>query len=500
MPGPAIRAWHLAEVLAGTHDVTLASTVACERADAAFRCTLADESNHRRLERWADVAVIPSGLLYEWPGMSLVDIPLAVDIYDPYHLENLESHPGDLDRRQHDVARMTAAINDHLLRGDYFLCATERQRDFWLGSLASLGRVNPQVYAGDPGLSGFLGVVPFGLPAQPARKAGPGLRGNVEGIGPDDKIVLWAGGVYNWFDPVTLVEAMELVAAEIPRARLVFMGMRHPNPAIPEMRAASEAKAAADRMRLTGRVVFFNEGWVPYDDRADFLLDADVGVSVHLDHVEARYSFRTRVLDYIWAGLPMVLTRGDVLAGMVADAGLGWQVAAGDRAGLAAAIVAALEAGKPSSGSFDDLRRRFEWPVVAEPLIKFCANPARAADSRAGTTNGIATDLPLSEESRRGAGYNRRMPSVGGALRGAREKAIGGLVRQIAADTAGSAVQQVVARIGDVERVLGDQGDAADEAAEVFGRTLARLSAEVTALSAELTRLRELLDRSDRQG
>ena len=103
----------------------------------------------------------------------------------------------------------------------------------------------------------------------------------------------------------------------------MFLGLRHPNPAVPEMPVATELQALSAQLGLTGKHVFFNPGWVPYERRADFLLDADVAVSTHLDHLETRYSFRSRVLDYLWAGLPMVLTAGDVLADEVADGGPG---------------------------------------------------------------------------------------------------------------------------------------------------------------------------------
>src|SRR5664280_3299763 len=46
----------------------------------------------------------------------------------------------------------------------------------------------------------------------------------------------------------------------------------------------------------------------PYTERSDHLLDADVGVSTHFDHVETEFSFRTRILDYLWTGLPIVAT------------------------------------------------------------------------------------------------------------------------------------------------------------------------------------------------
>ena len=247
MPGPAIRAWNLADVLSTNHDVTLVSTVGCSRASTKFQCVSAEPGMRRSLERSADVALITAGTLHEWPSLAGADAAIVVDIYDPYHLENLEAGlGGGPAERNSRVQAMSTAINEHLRRGDYFLCATERQRDFWLGSLASIGRVNPYQYDVDPTLSSMLGIVPFGLPIDKPQRASAGLRNSIEGIGPDDKVVLWAGGVYNWFDPVTLVRAMAEVIDRVPDAKLVFLGMRHPNPAIPAMKAAVDAKEQSD--------------------------------------------------------------------------------------------------------------------------------------------------------------------------------------------------------------------------------------------------------------
>jgi hypothetical protein len=125
--------------------------------------------------------------------------------------------------------------------------------------------------------------------------------------------------------------------------------------------------------------VFFRPGWVPYDRRADFLLDADVAVSTHLDHVETRYSFRSRVLDYLWAGLPMVLTGGDVLAEEVAAAGAGVAVRAGDVDGLARALAKML-CDPPPPERFAPLVERHSWERAARPLLEFCSSPHRAPD------------------------------------------------------------------------------------------------------------------------
>ena len=43
-------------------------------------------------------------------------------------------------------ARATDVLNEQLARGDFFLCASDKQRDFWLGQLAAVGRINPVTY------------------------------------------------------------------------------------------------------------------------------------------------------------------------------------------------------------------------------------------------------------------------------------------------------------------------------------------------------------------
>ena len=50
-------------------------------------------------------------------------------------------------------------------------------------------------------------------------------------------------------------------------------------------------------------------------------MEADVGVSLHLEHLETTYSFRTRMLDYLWAGLPIVASAGDGFAEIISRRG-----------------------------------------------------------------------------------------------------------------------------------------------------------------------------------
>jgi glycosyltransferase involved in cell wall biosynthesis len=209
------------------------------------------------------------------------------------------------------------------------------------------------------------------------------MKGVVDGIGPDDKVVLWGGGIYNWFDPVTLIRAVHLVRRTVPEIRLYFLGLAHPNPEVPAMSRVSETIALASRLDLVGSHVFFNDGWVPYTERGNYLLEADVGVSTHFDHVETAFSFRTRVLDYLWAGLPIVTTAGDYFGDLVATERLGAAVPAGDVESLAGALAGLLTDGrlaKEARSRSLEVGRRFIWGEAMRPLLEFCRNPARAPD------------------------------------------------------------------------------------------------------------------------
>ena len=68
------------------------------------------------------------------------------------------------------------------------------------------------------------------------------------GIDDDDDLLLWGGGVYNWFDPQTLVRAVGLLRLRRPNVRLYFLGMKHPNAEVPQMRVATETMALADEL------------------------------------------------------------------------------------------------------------------------------------------------------------------------------------------------------------------------------------------------------------
>ncbi len=188
-------------------------------------------------------------------------------------------------------------LNEQLVRADFMICASEEQRHLWLGHLAALGRVNVATYGEDPTLRSLLAVCPFGLSSVPPVRHGSPLREGL-GLAPEAKVVLWAGGVHDWLDPLTAIRAVDLLRRRRPEVVLVFQGMCHPNGDV-VMSMPARCRQLADELDLTGRHVYFNHTWVAYDDRQDYLLDADVGVCTSADHLESQFAFRSRVLDHL---------------------------------------------------------------------------------------------------------------------------------------------------------------------------------------------------------
>lgn len=394
MAGPAIRAYQIAGALSVEHDVVLGTTSECTvSGDGRFPVRHLGAADVDGLLPRTDVWVVQGNALVSLPAIAASDAVVVVDLYDPYHLEALELSrdlpPGD---RSAIVHNATAVLNQAMRRGDAFLAASGKQRDFWLGALASLGRLNPLTYDEDETLTARVMLAPFGIDAEAPAAGEPQLRGVLPGVGPDDTVLVWGGGLYNWFDPLTLVRAVDVVARSRDDVRLVFMGGGgHPNPRLPAQRTAAATLALSDELGLTGRHVIWGTGWVPFERRGSFLLEADIGVSTHLDHVETAFSFRTRILDYLWAGLPVVGTAGDVLAARLTETGAGIAVPPGDVGALADALTAFVtdaDRRSAAAGASRELARQLTWDAVLAPLLAFCRAPKRAPDLLDARTRG----------------------------------------------------------------------------------------------------------------
>ncbi len=390
MAGPGIRFWEFSRALSRDFQVTLAVPPYLQvrekpRApDFPARVRICRRSaDLRRLVAEADVIVTLGAVVLMCPELARLEKPLVVDSYDPFMLAGLHLYAGASGERRKAVhERYRKAHLWALASADFILCASERQKDYWLGMLSALGRVNPFTHDDDPLLEHLLQIVPFGLPAEAPRYRRPVLKGVYPGIEPDDKVVIWGGGIWDWLDAQTAVKAMALIAKRRSDVKLFFMGTQRPNPMVAPMNAVEEVIALSRRLELTDRYVMFHD-WVPYEDRQDYLLEADIGIGLHRDLLETRFAFRSRFLDYLWAGLPMVTTEGDVLSELVVGSQLGKVIPPGDEQGAMEAILGLLDTPNLKESyrpRLAEAAARYRWDVVTEPLVAFCREPRLAPD------------------------------------------------------------------------------------------------------------------------
>jgi glycosyltransferase involved in cell wall biosynthesis len=371
LAGPAIRYWELAHGLARWHEVVLltAHPPGLE-SDRVALLSLTKTSWATALEGM-DVCITQ----LVWPGVAAAcarfGVRIVLDCYDPMLLEELEAFAGAAPRvRRARLNRTLAKTRMSLMAADAVVCANDRQRDLWLGALMSLGWLTPESYDLDPTLEKLIRLVPFGLPDQAPVRTGPGIRTSL-GLSDDDVLLVWGGGVWNWFDPLTLIEALAQLVPEHPSLHLAFLGVKHPNDRVPAGAMAARAEALARRLGLLSTHVHINYGWVPYDERQNHLMDADIGVSTHFDQLETRFAFRTRMLDYLWAGLPIIATEGDSFADLIEEQGAGLTVPAQDIDALVAALRGLLsdrDARERAGRRSREAAASFTWSHVAASL------------------------------------------------------------------------------------------------------------------------------------
>ncbi|MEO6325854.1 MAG: glycosyltransferase family 4 protein [Thermoanaerobaculia bacterium] len=370
MAGMGIRALKIAECLRDAgHDVALAAPPADgPEFVARFEVVSYGTSAFRSAARQAGLAVVSGHSGLELAETSF-DGALVADLYDPFLIENLAyrstlgAHVFENDRR---------ALFALLARADLILAATQEQRLFYLGLLLGRDLLDPDSFQRDPEAHRTVAIAPFGVDEAPPADARPDAK-----IGKGIRDVLF-GGIYDWYDPDLVLDAWHSVLRAVPEARLLFS--ESPNAASTPQAAYLRTRARADAEGWNGRSVCFVP-WTDHAARGGFYRSCRVGIVAHRSSLETDLSFRTRMLDFLWAGLPIVTTPGGAGAALIERSGAG-SVAGANPEAISAALVELLT----DERRWDECSSRalaaagdFGWSRVLSPLLHFAANPWRAS-------------------------------------------------------------------------------------------------------------------------
>lgn len=394
--GPAIRCLEMARALSGMgHRITLAQPHRVpDAADVrdAFRVILWNESNLKELADDADACLVAhyvSTLIFK----KILDRPVIVDLFDPEFMALVDSGTLFQDSGEHfgRLNEIRLNLEAALAHGDLFLCANSRQRDFYLGMLTLAGRVTPEFPS-----EKLMGIVPTGVPVD-SPKPKEGFRLFRGGAIPEDwKIVLCPGGLYPWFDPELPIKALHIALQTCPDTVMIFVGAD--NPISPEFSesGASKAKRLAAELNLLNRHVFFHP-WIPYEDRGLMYLESDLAVVCSLSASENPYSFRTRIIDCLWGGKPIICTSGDTLSRRIEEVGAGRSVAPHDPVELAAAMTHFLrhdaERERAAQSASWLAQNEFTWTKSVKPIHEFLTGLVRSGNP--GIAKPSSTERPV---------------------------------------------------------------------------------------------------------
>lgn len=373
LAGPEIRALEFAKALSLEYEVTLAA----KRSTVGERDGIRVVPSTRRRLLWEAVrhdailaACIPPYLLALKPLCGFLAI---ADQYDPHELELATLAAG---RQRDRRLRSRAAIRALQLRhADCVLCAAEGQRTELIGVVSALEEGGMRTL--DPV------VVPFGIPDPPPTSSRRPLREHFPQIAEGDAIVLWWGSVWRWLDAETAVRAFARIAASRTDVKLVVTAGRPPNKSAERFfDATDEIRALADELGVLGRTVLFLDEWIPYEQRYDYLREADIGLTLHRHAEEAQLAARARYMDYLSAALPCVLGRGDETAEEFGAAGFATLLDQPDPERLLATLLALVDdpaALTVAREAGEDLAAERHWSAVG---AKLRAAVAAVSDTR----------------------------------------------------------------------------------------------------------------------
>ena len=291
--------------------------------------------------------------------MDAKPIPTVVDLYDPFIVENL-----------HYYSRQGAGVFSHdhmtlmnsLVRGDFFLCASEAQRFFYLGALLAAGRLNPVLFEADPRAQSLIRVAPFGV--QPPRAVATRDLENPE---------ILFGGIYDWYDPVCAIEAIAIARENVPGITLTFS--THPNPEITPQGKLAEALA---HVKSRGYDFVKFEPWVAYEKRAEFFDRFALALLTFPRSLETDLSMRTRIYDYLWCGLPVVTSSAPGTDEILHRYHAGRVIANPTPQNCANEVVALLLAHETYYSMVRGTQafvHEHQWSKTLGPLREFCKTP-----------------------------------------------------------------------------------------------------------------------------
>jgi glycosyltransferase involved in cell wall biosynthesis len=385
MAGPGIRYHYMAEELAITNDVTIATFDETYLPGDDFKKSYA--VRHIDLPNYKDSLKDFDIVIAYWLSREMLEylksigIFVIIDMYCVAPVENLAGMSLFSNKEKVDASDSKEYVNslefyrDAMRFGDAFLYSNKRQLDFWLGFLFCLPEFSIEFYSKRSIYDRFV-EAPMGIDLN--EKTSVPIKGRefLKDKSSKDIVVLWTGGVWNHFDAGTVVRAIGIASNKNPNIKLYFPGTEHPNPSVKPSKELSKAISLSKELGLFEKNIFFMKGWVEYKKRLGYLQEADLAVYSHKSSIETEFAHRTRFLDHISAGIPTVATEGDYFADQIGFYQLGLVIPTNDPDAMAEAIIklSRKDAQNRIRENILKIRDNYSWSNTLKELVELISS------------------------------------------------------------------------------------------------------------------------------
>lgn len=385
-----LRTWHLLTAIrAAGHEVILLTNrtfgayseylpAIIERRDRGFVHLSIDDTrwhDPRRLRDLvatlrAECAIAVTLMAGAVASQVVSNLPLWIDLYgDPMAEAQLKA---SLYRDDEQLIHYWQQLHSVLQRGDVFSAVSERQQWSTVGALGAAGRLNQRTV----GYS-FVHSIPAAHESAPFPPVSRAIRGEI--VPHDAFVILHSGGFNTWTDVDCLFEAVSRLMEKHPHAYLIATGgaiSGHDDHTY--QRFVSLIAESPFRNRFVLR------GWISSDDLPAYYAAADVTVCTDRRGYEPQLGSRTRVLDWLRAGLSCILSSQPELAQELAQKGGALIYPPEDADALSDRLrwcaEHPMELRQIGAHGREMLRDRYDYQATAQPLLAWLQKPIHAPD------------------------------------------------------------------------------------------------------------------------
>lgn len=292
---------------------------------------------------------------------------LILDCYVPIHPEVCARNSKNTIAEYKSFESDKESWEKMLSTGDFLLCASEQQKNYYIGLLYGLGKLNPINYNSSDNII----VAPFGMQPEELRQKSTPIT-NYFGEGPALKL-LWFGGVYPWFKLSTLLFSLLKIRSYL-NITITIVGAKNPFNRHPDfLRQANEIISMSSKAEYK-EFVYVAE-WVPYSDRLNWYLDSDFILTMNNNGIENRFAWRTRLLDYILTDSIFLTNGGDPLSDELIEIGLGIRIDSSTQSNLESSILDVINISSDQHRKNIDhnklasIKEKYKWATIAENIL-----------------------------------------------------------------------------------------------------------------------------------